>query len=294
MNSFRTYHPIINFVYFAIVIVLGMFLLHPVLLGIGLIASFSYALILKGKATLKFFGFVLLPMMILIIIANPIFNGQGNTVLTYIFDRPITMESLTYGIVTAFMFATILLWFSCYNDIMTSDKFVYLFGRIMPSISLIFSMVMRFIPKFREQIKVVSKAQKCIGRDVSNGKLMDKAKHGIRILSIMTTWALENAVDTADSMRSRGYGIKGRTAFSIYRFDGRDSIVTLIMVFLVGVIILGLIFGAAKAEYFPSINIETLNSMSSVFYMAYFLLCFLPIILDVKEELKWRFLQLKI
>ena len=38
----------------------------------------------------------------------------------------------------------------------------------------------------------------------------------------MVTWSLESAIDTADSMRSRGYGEPGRTAFSIYRFDDRD------------------------------------------------------------------------
>ncbi len=39
----------------------------------------------------------------------------------------------------------------------------------------------------------------------------------------MVTWSLENAIETADSMRARGYGLPGRTSFSIYRFDSRDS-----------------------------------------------------------------------
>ena len=70
-------------------------------------------------------------------------------------------------------------------------------------------MVLRFVPKFKAQFRVVSNAQKCVGRDVSNGKLLERIRHGIRILSIMVTWALENAIETADSMRSRGYGLKG-------------------------------------------------------------------------------------
>ena len=44
----------------------------------------------------------------------------------------------------------------------------------------------------------------------------------MRALSVTVTWALENAVVTADSMKSRGYGLPGRTAFARQRFDGRD------------------------------------------------------------------------
>lgn len=84
--------------------------------------------------------------------------------------------------------------------------------------SLILSMVLRFVPKFKNQIVKISNTQKCIGRDVTNGNMLMKAKHGMKILSIMTTWALENSVETADSMKSRGYGLRGRNNFSIYRF----------------------------------------------------------------------------
>ena len=125
------------------------------------------------------------------------------------------MESLIYGALSGLMLASILLWFSCYNKIMTSDKFIYLFGRIMPAISLLFSMVMRFVPNYKMQIQKISNAQKCIGRDVSNGTVKEKIRHGIKIISIMFTWALESAIDSADSMRSRGYGLKNRSSFFI-------------------------------------------------------------------------------
>ena len=71
---------------------------------------------------------------------------------------------------------------------MTSDKFIYLFGKLIPAMSLILSMVLRFVPKFKNQIEKVSDAQKCIGRDVTNGNTLAKAKYGMKILSIMTTW----------------------------------------------------------------------------------------------------------
>lgn len=293
-STFGSYHPVINFVYFCAVIILGMFLLHPILLAIAVTAAFSYAFLLGGNGTLKFTCFFVIPVIAGVSVLNPLLNHRGVTILTYLGDNPITMEAIVYGIVSGFMFAAILLWFSCYNVIMTSDKFVYLFGRIIPSMSLIFSMVLRFVPRFKVQIKIISQAQKCVGRDVSNGSIPDKARHGLKILSIMVTWALENAIDTADSMKSRGYGLKGRTAFSIYRFDGRDTAVMLLMAVLLTIVLLGAAFGNCKAQYYPSIELAELGPAPLLVYTAYFILCYLPIILDVKEAIQWKHSQSKI
>ena len=77
---------------------------------------------------------------------------------------------------------------------MTSDKFIYLFGRMIPALSLVFAMVLRFVPKFQAQFRVISQGQQCIGRDLSQGNLLTRARNGLTILSILTTWALENAI----------------------------------------------------------------------------------------------------
>ena len=85
------------------------------------------------------------------------------TVITYLgTGNPLTLESILYGLAAAAMLVTVIGWFSCYNAVMTSDKFIYLFGRIIPSLSLLFSMVLRFVPRFKAQLKTVSAAQRCI------------------------------------------------------------------------------------------------------------------------------------
>lgn len=61
------------------------------------------------------------------------------------------------------MMVTVITWFSCCNVVMTSDKFVYLFGKLIPALSLILSMTLRFVPRFTAQIKVVTQAQRCVG-----------------------------------------------------------------------------------------------------------------------------------
>lgn len=293
-DVFSTYHPIINFLFFCGVLIFSMFFMHPVFLVISLLAAFSYYLYLSGKRALKFSLIFLLPMMILIGLINPLFNHRGVTIIGYVMDNPITRESILYGAATGLMFGSVILWFSCYNVIMTSDKFIYLFGRIIPAMSLILSMVLRFAPRFMDQVKVISNAQKCIGRDVSDGNLRERAAHGVKILSIMTTWALENAIDTADSMNSRGYGLPGRTAFSNFRLDARDKAMNVIMLILFAVILGGTVMGQNTVQYFPSIHFPQVTVFGLIIYGAYFALCFTPLILNLKEHVRWRHLQSKI
>ena len=147
MNEFAKYHPLINFIYFTAVIVFSMIFVHPICLVTSLLCSVMYSVILNGKKALKFIA-MLLPLMLISALINPAFNHEGVTVIAYLpSGNPLTLESILYGIVAASMVATVICWFSCFNKIMTSDKFIYLFGRIIPSLSLILSMTFRFVPK---------------------------------------------------------------------------------------------------------------------------------------------------
>lgn len=293
-SVFSTCHPAVNFGWFCAVIGIGIFLIHPVFLVIAVLASMCYALILGGKGTLKFIVCFLLPMVLLVTVVNALVNPRGNTVLLYTEYSQITMEAGIYGLTTGLMLAAILLWFSCYNRVMTSDKFVYLFGRVIPAISLIFSMVMRFVPNFKMQIKKISEAQRCIGRDISNGRIQDKIHHGILIVSIMFTWSLENAIDSADSMRSRGYGLKNRTHFSIYRFDSRDVSAAIFLAIITGIVLAGMAMGKCSIEFYPQIIMAGFDWSSGIIYGAYVILCFFPVLLELKEVIMWKRLQSKI
>lgn len=281
--------------YFVLVLLFGMYFMHPFCLGISLAGGFLYSIYLNGKSALKFNLKFMLPMLFITALINPAFNHEGATTLVYLDNgNPLTLESIIYGISAATMMISIIMWFSCYNKVMTSDKFIYIFGRIIPSLSLIFSMVLRFVPKFKEQIRQISHAQKCIGRDVSNGGFIDRVKNGIKIMSIMVTWALENSIETADSMKSRGYGLKGRTAFSIFRFDNRDKLTLTIISVLGAVIVASSRTGLLYYRYFPTMKGTEMGTASIMSFIAYFMLCITPLIINIWEDWKWKRMQLKI
>ena len=287
-DTFSSYHPLINFLYFGLVLVFSMFFMHPVSLTISLACAIAYNVYLNGRKAVRFQLLYMLPMMLLAAFVNPAFNHEGATLLCYLpTGNPQTLESILYGVAAAMMLAAVITWFSCYNAVMTSDKFVYLFGRVIPALSLVLSMTLRFVPKFKAQFQVVSEAQHCVGRDTSTGSVLQRLKNAVTILSIMVTWSLENAIETADSMKSRGYGLPGRTAFSIYRFDDRDRAALLWLGFCGFYILAGWMAGGLDWRYYPTMKGAAMTPHAVSFQLVYLALCLTPVILNRLADRKW-------
>lgn len=294
-DTFSSYHPSLNFLYYALVLLFSMCLMHPIYLAISLTGALAYAVSLNGKKAVRFALTGLLPMAIFAALVNPAFNHEGVTILTYLpSGNPLTLESMFYGVAAAVMLASVVLWFSSYNEVMTSDKFVYLFGRVIPALSLVLSMALRFVPKFKAQMQTVSEAQSCIGRDTKNGSVLRRVGNAITIFSIMVTWSLENALETADSMRARGYGIPGRTAFSIYRFDTRDRGLLAWLSFCGAYLLAGWLADGMAFRYYPSVKAAPFTPLTASFALVYLALVLTPVILERKEARTWRSLQSKI
>ena len=283
-------HPVVNFIYFALVLTFAMWFTHPLFLLVSLICAFAYSIYLRGGQAVRVDFLCLVPLIIITALINPAFSHQGVTVLTYLpSGNPLTLESILYGLASGIMLAAVICWFSCLNRQLTSDKFVYLFGRIIPALSLVLSMTLRFVPAFNRQIKSISRARKgldCSGRESLGARI----RGGLGVLSAAVGWAMENAVETADSMKSRGYGLEGRTAYSIYRFD-RRSVNTLILLLLCGGFVLACnLSGALDWRYYPSLR-GALSPLTWAAGAAYALLCLLPLILDAAADARWRALR---
>ena len=291
-DTFSSCHPVVNFLYFGLVLVFTMCFAHPLARAVSLAGALCYDLYLNGKKAAGFTLKYMLPMLLLTALINPTFSHEGVTILWYFPNgNPLTLESILFGAAAALMLVAVVLWAACYSAVMTSDKFVYLFGRVIPALSLVLSMTLRFVPKFSAQIRSVSEAQRCVGRDVSSGTVLRRLRNGVTILSIMVTWTLENAIETADSMRARGYGLPGRTAYSIYRFDERDRMALLWLAFC-GVTVIGA--WIAKGFYwnwYPRIKYTPFLPIVIFFHLVYFALCFTPLAMDLYADYHWKQLR---
>lgn len=287
-DTFSGYHPVINLFYFVLVLAFSMVLMHPVCLCISLTAALCCSLTLGGKKSVRGSLLLLLPMALVAAAVNVLFNHEGATILAYLpSGNPLTLESIVYGFSAAVMLSALVLWFLCFSQVMTSDKLAYLFGRIIPALSLVISMTLRFVPKFKAQFKVVADAQKCAGRPIDEGKTLQRIKHAVTVFSIMVTWSLENGIETADSMKSRGYGLSGRTAFSIYRFDERDGVILLWFCFCGGILGWGALTGGLSWRYYPTIKGTPLTPVAVCLLLCWAGLCLTPVAINVHADRMW-------
>ena len=292
MKAFDGYNPIAVFVYFAAVISLSMAKMNPIIIllsAIGAFVTFFVRNRFSGGASHLFF----LLMFAVTVIINPLFNHNGATVLLVINDNPLTLEATLYGIVSGLMIIGIIYWFRTFSQIMTSDKLLYLLGSVSPKFALILSMTLRYIPLFEKQTQKVINAQQALGLYKDND-LVGKIRGGVRVFSVMVTWVLENGVITSDSMTARGYGIKRRTHFSIFKFRRQDIVLTSTTIILFAVILTGILLGSVDFRFYPTIVKAESDIISLITYISYGILAFLPTITEAEEKIRWKYLKSKI
>lgn len=283
-DPFSRCHPAVNFTFFVAVIGFGVVIQHPAYALAALVGASIYYLLLHGKSGLGFLR-AMAGMLVLIALLNPLINDQGAHILFSLWGHPYTLEAMAYGGALGLIFSVTMIWFGCYSQVLTSDKFTALFGNLIPSLSLLLVMVLRLIPAFTRKSRQILTARSAIGKGVDNaasGK--ETVKSSVGVLSALTDWALEGSIITADSMRARGYGCGKRTNFHIYKLTSRDVLL------LMAIVILSLsvlVFGGTEAGYTPYFYCDALT----LGFPAYCLLLLIPSILYLREAIAWTRLK---
>ena len=292
--KFDSYHPIINLIYFVAAITCTVCFKHPIFLTIGYFCAFVYSVKLGGwKMFLLNLAFFLLAFGYAARYAS--YEHFGLTVLAVnMIDNQITLESLVYGLVNGFVFATVCMWCCCVFMLITADKIVYLFGRISPKLSLFISILLRTVPRVKVRVKRIEISREGIGKGVVQGNLWQKFLHLLSLLSILITWTMEDFVESSNSMKSRGYSLRGRTAFSIYRFDNRDRSLIIVFFWCLTVIGMGVLLNQTTMYFDPMLIMNPITSLSYIFYAAYALFLLLPMGLQIVGEHQFEKLRTSI
>lgn len=286
MRYFEHLHPVCIFTYFVLVIGMTLACMHPVMV---LISSLGAALFLwriqGGRAVLQRLKFIF-PMFFIIAAANPLVTHRGVTLLGMLFNQWITLEAVCYGITAGLSLTALILWFSCYSAVMTSDKFLYLFGKPAPATSLLITMALRMIPGLKLKLAQIQESQEMLHKTPEGigGKLHTALRH----TSTLIGWSVENAVEQADSMKARGYGIRRRTTFHLFHFDSRDARFLCALLGLGGICIIARIFGHGTMEFYPRMDAVITGESGLILYGLFAVLACFPAILEIKEAVRWR------
>ena len=287
MNAFASYHPAVLMLYFIAVLLVAMFTQNPVLLCLALLGGICFCTLLERPKNFLHNMAFYIPLFLMIAATNPLFSHNGVTPLFFLNGNPVTLEAILYGLDIAAMLVAVMYWFKCYNHIMTSEKILFLFGKAIPKLSLLLSTALRFVPLFKAQIKKIHQAQKAMGL-YTGSSYVDRLCSAVRVFSAMLTWSLENAIDTGDSMKARGYGLKGRSHFALFRFTVRDGLLLGAAILLLAFVLLGLALKTTDFSFYPRVTPLGSTTTAVLAYIAFGLLTFLPFIMEIVENIRWK------
>lgn len=285
--GFEACHPAVNFIFFAAAIYGAVSFKHPVFLAIAYVCAFAYSVKRRGKRAV-IFDLCLLPLILAFALYYSSYHHFGVTVLKKNFiGNNITLESFVYGLVIGLRFATLCMWLEAMFRVVSSDKVVYLFGKVSPLLSLFLTILLRLIPRIGQEARRINLAQKGIGRGSNQGNIFQRLMNCLRIFSMLITWMISALALESDSMRSRGSLLQDRTAFSIYRFDNRDRAFVIGLFFCVTLTIMGIILGATDMWYNPRILWNRLDGLEILTAMGYMALCLMPMGLELWTEYRF-------
>lgn len=284
MRRFGDYNPLTVAIYYIAVVTIAMFTMNPVL---HLIAFSGGALQFSIQRVKHKVGTHLLFLVIGLILAllRPLFSHNGATVLFVINDNPITAQAFIFGINSAVMVVGVLYLFRVFSIIMTSDRLLYLFGRLSPKTALVMSMGLRYIPLLKEKSRQIGAAQTAVGINRDDNAI-DRLKARMNVFSATVSWGLENGIITADSMAARGYGSGKRSCFRKFSITKADIILILIMVMLTGPSIAALITGDYDTVFYPHFEMSGLNFVSLAGYVTFAILMLIPVLIDSLESFR--------
>ena len=283
--GFERCHPAVNLIYFAAVLTGTVTFQHPAFLMISFLCAFAYSVKRNGwKAWM--FNLCLLPLVAAFALYYSSYTHFGMTVLRQnMVGNNMTLESLVYGVVLGVIGAGVCMWFSSVFSVFTTDKVVYLFGKVSPGFSLFLAIALRMIPRIQKEAKRINMAQQGIGRGANQGNLWQRFRNSLRIFSMLITWTIDSLTIASESMRSRGSNLRGRKAFSIYRFDNRDRLFVIGLFLCLTLTMMAMLLGQTDMVYDPKIIWTQVNPL---FCIGYGVLCLMPLGLELWTEYRFQ------
>lgn len=282
-DPFASCHPAVNAAWFGLVFAFTITSFHPLFLLTVLCCALLWGQRLGNPWRFS----TLLLLFLVAAICNPLFSHEGATILTYFPNgNPLTLESILFGLGAGLMLLAAASLLRCACQVLTADKWMCLLGRPFPVLSLLLSMSLRFLPRFGARLAQVRLAQRQVGLEGQG--LLGRARQGVRLLSVLISWSLEDALTTADSMQGRGYGLPGRTAYTNYTLSSQDRKLLAVIAALGGYLLLMTLHGSLAWRYYPTLRWAPLDLWTLTAWVDWALLCALPLMLAWKEEQTWR------
>lgn len=286
-SAFGKYNPWVNLIYIIGNIILASILQHPILLCAGIIGLLGVHYITdQGKQLKSYLKFYMM-MCLINTLLNPLLSHRGQTILFYLNGQCITLEATIYGFIMGLSLFVVLSSFSLYQVLMTSDKLMYLFSSMLPRMTLVVMLSLRIVPLLKQRIAEIREVQFTQGILTKKKDIRLRSKTAMESLNTLVGWSLEELMQTAKSIRSRGYSAeKKRTFYFRYHIERRDLICVGIQILLI-ISILYLWYKGSYAIY-PRVTLAMTSKNTIILLMVYLIYIGLPLWIEGGEIYKWH------
>lgn len=287
MRNIR-FHPVVSILYFLLLSCLTMLLFNPWTVAFCVFGELLHLMLLTDLKQGGRMAVTAICLSLFFAVINALFNSWGDTPLLYINDRPFTLEALARGALTGGMMSAMLLLYMIYTKYVDNGKFLYVFGRILPTFSLMLSMTLRFIPYFHRRSEEIRTVQQNLGISTDGGSISRRMRAGTAMYWGMFSGVLEDSMDTHAAMRARGYGSGKGSHSRRYCFNGRDAAAVLLIGLLTAAVLVFICMGCYEFLFYPALRMPKDPDWIWPAYSVYGALILLPVFVIIWEELRWK------
>jgi len=266
-----------------------MFFNHPVFLLIAFFLMLIFNLTQAGREALRKWMPMLIVMGTIIIALNPFLVSRGTNILFYFRGKQVTLEATMYGVVMALTIITIIIMFVAFNIVLNGNKFLFIFSRILPRSAFLIMLTLRFMPLLRERYDEIETVQQVKGKSLKAGSIINRMKSGMTFLQILLAWSLEEAIQTADAMKARGYGRGRKSSYIPYKIEGRDWASFVFLTVLFALCLFGGYLGYGKIHIYPELGTLQFFLIDWIVAFSMVLLLSFPIMIEGREKLRWTY-----
>ncbi|MBT2658208.1 energy-coupling factor transporter transmembrane protein EcfT [Bacillus sp. ISL-18] len=285
---FDRFHPLVPFLFYAGAVSLVILMLHPLFLVISIAVVFLINILHDRLNGLRRWSFFILTTFVLMVMMNPLFNERGRHLIVEINQHRVTVEAVVYGGMNALSIIGILAIFVSYNVIMTPNKLLYLFAKILPQFAVLLMLTLRFIPLMRRRLEEIAVVQRSKGLSVTHGSWRERAKLGMLYVQTLLTFSLEEAIQTADSMKARGYGRGPRSSYEYFKMNQADGIAIIYLLGLLSFILVERVSGYGFLTIYPLMETWHLSLMDTAVLISYTLFLSFPLLVETGGMFRWR------
>lgn len=288
-SGFSGYHPYVILFYYLCTSFLIMYFNHPLfLMTVLLLLIFVNMTHDYGKALKKWtVPFVI--MGVFIVFLNPFLVSRGTNILFYFRGKQVTLEATMYGFVMALSLIAILMMFVSFNLKLNGNKFLFIFSKFLPRTAFLIMLAIRFVPLLKRRLDEISAVQYVRGKTIVFGSLKERIRNALVMLQILLTWSLEEAIQTADSMKARGYGLGKKSSYVPYQMEKRDWIWMIILFCSLVVCIFCGLLGYGKIVIYPQLGTLHLYPLDWVAYVCMVTIISFPLLVEGRELMRWKF-----